>query len=384
MQGGEEMAENPLEALNDLGQCVWLDNLYRDLITTGSLMHMMNDDSVTGITSNPTIFQKAISGSAAYDESMKIMLRKGITDAKELFLGLAMEDVSRAADILHSVYGKSKCLSGYVSIEVSPDLAHDTQGTIKEALHLFSAINKENILVKVPATKEGLPAIEELTAAGVNVNITLLFSIERYKEVAEAYIRGLEQRLKNKKQVNEITSVASFFVSRVDTLVDKLLEQRIASSSGEEKNRLTALLGKAAVANAKLAYREYQGIFTSPKFLSLKEKGAHVQRLLWGSTGTKNPKYSDIKYVDELIAPDTINTMPEATLNAFKDHGKAKITIGEHMDEAERVFRELESLGISMKEVTDQLEKEGVKTFADSYFALLDEIAKRRDRIRAT
>ena len=378
------MAENPLEALNDLGQCVWLDNLYRDLITSGSLMHMMNDDGITGITSNPTIFQKAISGSAAYDESMKIMLGKGITDAKELFLGLAMEDVSRAADILHSVYGKSKCLSGYVSIEVSPDLAHDTRGTIKEALHLFSAIHKKNILVKVPATKEGLPAIEELTSAGVNVNITLLFSIERFKEVAESYIRGLEQRLKNKKQINEITSVASFFVSRVDTLVDKVLEQRIASSSGEEKNRLTALLGKAAVANAKLAYREYQGIFTSPRFLSLKEKGAHVQRLLWGSTGTKNPKYSDIKYVDELIAPDTINTMPEATLNAFKDHGKAKVTIGEHMDEAEGVFRELKSLGISMKEVTDQLETEGVKAFADSYFALLDEISKRRDRIRAT
>jgi len=202
--------------------------------------------------------------------------------------------------------------------------------------------------------------------------------------VAEAYIRGLEQRLRNKEQINEITSVASFFVSRVDTLVDKLLEQRIAASSGEEKNRLTALLGKAAVANAKLAYREYQRIFTSPRFLSLKEKGAHIQRLLWGSTGTKNPKYSDIKYVDELIAPDTINTMPEATLNAFKDHGKAKVTIGEHMDEAEGVFRELKSLGISMKEVTDQLETEGVKAFADSYFALLDEISKRRDRIRAT
>jgi len=378
------MAENPLAALNDLGQCVWLDNLYRDLITSGSLMHMMNDDGITGITSNPTIFQKAISGSAAYDESMKMMLRKGITDAKELFLGLAMEDVSRAADILHSVYGKSKCLSGYVSIEVSPDLAHDTRGTIKEALHLFSAINKKNILVKVPATKEGLPAIEELTSSGVNVNVTLLFSIERSKEVAEAYIRGLEQRLRNKEQINEITSVASFFVSRVDTLVDKLLEQRIASSSGEEKNRFSALLGKAAVANAKLAYREYQRIFTSPRFLSLKEKGAHIQRLLWGSTGTKNPKYSDIKYVDELIAPDTINTMPEATLNAFKDHGKAKVTIGEHMDEAEGVFRELKSLGISMKEVTDQLETEGVKAFADSYFALLDEISKRRDRIRAT
>ena len=378
------MAANPLEALNDVGQCVWLDNLYRDLITSGTLMHMMNDDGITGITSNPTIFQKAISGSVAYDESMKMMLRKGITDAKELFLGLAMEDVSRAADILHSVYGKSGCLSGYVSIEVSPDLAHDTRGTIKEALHLFSAINRKNILVKVPATKEGLPAIEELTAAGVNVNVTLLFSIERYKEVAESYIRGLEQRLKNNKQINEITSVASFFVSRVDTLVDKLLEQRIASSSGEEKSRLASLLGKAAVANAKLAYREYQGIFTSPRFLSLKAKGAHVQRLLWGSTGTKNPKYSDIKYVDELIAPDTINTMPEATLNAFKDHGNAKITIGEHMDEAEKVFSELKSLGISVKEVTDQLEKEGVKAFADSYFALLDEISKRRDRIRAT
>jgi transaldolase len=384
MQGGEEMAENALKALNEVGQCVWLDNLYRDLITSGSLTHMMNEDGITGITSNPTIFQKAISGSAAYDESIKMMLGKGITDAKELFLGLAMEDVSRAAEVLQSVYGKSKCLSGYVSIEVSPDLAHDTRGTIKEALHLFSAINKKNILVKVPATREGLPAIEELTAAGVNVNITLLFSIERSKEVAEAYIRGLEQRLGKKGRIDEITSVASFFVSRVDTLVDKLLEQRIASSSGEEKNRLTALLGKAAVANAKLAYREYEKIFTSPRFLSLKEKGAHIQRLLWGSTGTKNPKYSDIKYVDELIAPDTINTMPEATLNAFKDHGKAKITIGEKMDEAEKVFRELDSLGISMKEVTDQLEKEGVKAFSDSYFALLDEISKRRDRIRAT
>jgi transaldolase len=376
------MAQNPLKALNEAGQCVWLDNLYRDLITTGTLAHMM-EDGITGITSNPTIFQKAISGSASYDESMKAMLGKGITDAKELFLGLAMEDVSRAADILHPVYGSSQCLSGYVSIEVSPDLAHDTRGTIKEALHLFSAINKNNILVKVPATKEGLPAIEELTASGVNVNVTLLFSVERYKEVAEAYIRGLEHRLRKKEQVNGIFSVASFFVSRVDTLTDKLLEQRISSSAGEEKNRLTALLGKAAVANAKLAYREYERIFSSSKFLPLKEKGANVQRLLWGSTGTKNPKYSDIKYVDELIGPDTINTMPEATLNAFRDHGTVKITIGDQMGEAEKVLKGLASLGISLKEVTDQLEQEGVKAFADSYFALLDEISKRRDRIQA-
>jgi len=375
------MADNPLKALNEVGQSVWLDNLYRDLITTGSLIHMV-EDGITGITSNPTIFQKAISGSASYDESMREMLSKGITDAKELFLNLAMEDVTRAADVLHPVYRASKCLSGYVSIEVSPDLAHDTRETINEALHLFSAINRKNILVKVPATVEGLPAIEELTASGVNVNVTLLFSIERYKEVTEAYIRGLEKRLSKKEQINEITSVASFFVSRVDTLVDKRLEQRIASSPGEERGRLTALLGKAAVANAKLAYREYERIFSAPRFLALKEKGANVQRLLWGSTGTKNPKYSDIKYVDELIGPDTINTMPEATLTAFKDHGKVRITIGQGMDEAGEVLRELSSLGISMKEVTDQLEKEGVKAFADSYFALLDEIRKRIGRIK--
>lgn len=377
------MGENPLAGLHNLGQCVWLDNLYRGLITSGTLKRM-TEEGVTGITSNPTIFQKAISGSNAYDESLKNMLGRGITDPKELFLGLAVEDVSNAADILREVYGKTECLSGFVSIEVSPDLAYDTEATIKEARHLFLTIGKKNILVKVPATREGIPAIEELTSEGTNVNVTLLFSIERATEVAEAYIRGLERRIDKKGQISEITSVASFFVSRVDTLVDKILEGRLASAApDEEKRMISGLIGKAAVANARLAYKKYKEIFSSTRFLKIKEKGGRVQRLLWGSTGTKNPKYSDVKYVDELIAPDTINTMPEATLKAFEDHGKVKVTIEDNLKDAEDVFRKLNSSGIDMKQVTDQLEKEGVKTFSDSYFALLDEIAKRRDQILA-
>lgn len=375
------MGENPLAGLHNLGQCVWLDNLYRGLITSGTLKRM-TEEGVTGITSNPTIFQKAISGSNAYDESLKNMLGRGITDPKELFLGLAVEDVSNAADILREVYGKTECLSGFVSIEVSPDLAYDTEATIKEARHLFSTIGKKNILVKVPATREGIPAIEQLTSEGINVNVTLLFSVERSVEVAEAYIRGLEKRIDKNGHIDEITSVASFFVSRVDTLVDKMLDSRLVSAApDEEKRMISGLMGKAAVANARLAYKKYKESFSSPRFLKIKEKGGRVQRLLWGSTGTKNPKYSDVKYVDELIAPDTINTMPEATLKAFEDHGKVKVTIEDNLNDAEDVFRKLNSLGIIMKQVTDQLEKEGVKTFSDSYFALLDEIAKRRDQL---
>lgn len=377
------MGENPLAALQTLGQCVWLDNLYRDLITSGALNRMV-EEGVTGITSNPTIFQKAISGSTAYDDSLRALLRKGITDPKELFLGLAIEDVSNAADILLPVYGKTKCLSGYVSIEVSPDLAYDTEATMKEARYLFSTIGKKNILVKVPATKQGIPAIEQLTSEGINVNVTLLFSIQRAEEIAEAYIRGLERRIEKKAQVNEVSSVASFFVSRVDTLVDKLLVGRLAPATADrEKELITRLIGKAAVANAKLAYRKYKEIFSRPRFLTIKEKGGRVQRLLWGSTGTKNPKYSDVKYVDELIASDTVNTMPETTLNSFMDHGRVKVTIEDNLEDSEDVFKKLNSLGIDMKQVTDQLEREGVKAFSDSYFALLDEIAKRRDKILA-
>ncbi len=374
------MPKNPLIGLKELGQSIWLDNLSRKLIHSGELKRLIDEDGMSGITSNPTIFQKAISGSLDYDASMRRMLDKGIQDEKEIFLGLAIEDVSHAADILWPTYQSTNGLDGFVSIEVSPDLAYDTPATISEARRLFSTIGKKNILVKVPGTKQGLPAIEQLTSEGVNVNVTLLFSTERYEEVAEAYLKGLERRSRQGQPINDIASVASFFVSRVDTLADKLLEARLSSATSMgEKDKMANLFGKAAVANAKIAYKKYKTIFSGKRFLTLKEKGGRTQRILWGSTGTKNPKYSDIKYVEELIAPDSINTMIETTLKAFKDHGQAKITINGHLEEAERLFDELKSIGIDINDVTDQLEREGVQLFSDSFFSLLKEIAKKRD-----
>jgi len=374
------MNNNPLIGLRELRQSVWLDNLSRKLINSGELMRLIDEDGLSGITSNPTIFQKAISGSTDYDTSLQRTINKGIKDEKELFLGLAIEDVSKGADMLWPVYQSTNGMDGFVSIEVSPDLAYDTDATIAEARRLFSTLNRKNILVKVPATKQGLPAIEQLTSEGVNINVTLLFSIERYEEVIEAYLRGLERRADKGQPVNEIASVASFFVSRVDTLTDKLLETRFSSATSKpEKDKIASLFGKAAVANAKIAYKKYRDIFSGKRFLPLKEKGGHIQRILWGSTGTKNPKYSDIKYVEELIASDSINTLPETTIMAFKDHGKPRITISDHLEEAQRLFPELKSIGIEINEVTKELEREGVKLFSDSFFSLLKEIAKKRD-----
>jgi transaldolase len=308
------------------------------------------------------------------------MIDQGVKDEKELFLGLAMEDVSEAADLLWPTYQSANGQDGFVSIEVSPDLAYDTNATISEARRLFSNIGKKNILVKVPGTKQGIPAIEQLTSEGVNVNVTLLFSTDRYEEVAEAYLKGLERRTSQGQPIHDIASVASFFVSRVDTLTDKLLEARLSSvTSKAEKDKIVNLFGKAAVANAKIAYKKYRSIFSNRRFLTLKEQGGHIQRILWGSTGTKNPKYSDIKYVGELIGPDSVNTLPETTIKAFKDHGQAKVTIHNDLEEAEKLFPELKSVGIDIREVTEQLEKEGVQLFSDSYFALLKEIAKKRD-----
>jgi len=374
------MNKNPLISLKEIGQSVWLDNLSRKLIHSGELKRLIDEDGLSGITSNPTIFQKAISGSTDYDSSLRRMIDKGVKDEKELFLGLAMEDVSDAADLLRPPYQSANGQDGFVSIEVSPDLAYDTPATISEARRLFSTLGKKNILVKVPGTKQGVPAIEQLTSEGVNVNVTLLFSTERYEEIAEAYLKGLERRARQGQPINEIASVASFFVSRVDTLTDKLLEARISSATSKaEKDKMASLFGKAAVANAKIAYEKYRSIFSGKRFLTLKEKGGHIQRILWGSSGTKNPKYSDIKYVEELIAPDSINTLPEATIKAFKDHGQAKITISSDLEKARKLFPELKSMGIDIREVTEQLEKEGVQLFSDSFFALLKEIAKKRD-----
>lgn len=372
------MGANPLHELEKLGVSVWLDYLSRDIINSGKLKGLVAEDGLSGVTSNPTIFMKAITGSTEYDSPLKEMIEKGERDPKELFLGLALRDIADAADILRPVYMKDRGSNGFISIEVSPDLAYDTGATIKEARRLFSAIGKKNILIKVPATREGLPAIEELISEGVNVNVTLLFSIKRYEEVMEAYIRGLERRLEAGLPVGEVFSVASFFVSRVDTLVDKLLEKKL---SGPEKDRAEGLMGKAAVASAKLAYRKYREVFSGKRFSALKENGARIQRLLWGSTGTKNPAYSDIKYVEEIVGRDMINTMPETTMEAFKDHGNARATIEEGLEEAEAAFRGLEALGIDMDKVTQELEDEGVKLFSDSFFSLLKEIAAKRDAL---
>jgi transaldolase len=375
------MNENSVKKLQALGQSVWLDNLSRNLLNSGQLQKLI-DDGITGITSNPTIFQKAIAGSRDYDDSLRVSLAKGIQDDRELFFRLAIEDISRAADLLEPVYQSTGGRDGYVSIEVSPDLAYDTEKTIAEARHLFSAINKKNLLVKVPATPPGVPAIERLTAEGVNVNVTLLFSVKRYEEVARAYIQGLENRVARSLPIGEIASVASFFVSRVDTLVDKLLEARQASSRSEsEKGKLKSLLGRAAVANARIAYKKYREIFAGPKFQAL--RGARVQRILWGSSGTKNPAYSDVKYVDELIGPDSINTVPEATLEAFRDHGQLRITVEDNLAEAEKLFRELAAFQIDIEQVAGQLEKEGVKLFADSFDSLLKDIGEKKNALKS-
>jgi transaldolase len=366
------MSNNPLVELNRAGQSVWLDFISRDILNSGHLKRMIEEDALSGVTSNPTIFDKAISGSEEYDAALKDLLARGVRDTKEIFLSLAMRDVSDAADLFNPTYEATGGMDGFVSIEVSPDLAYNTGATVEEARRLFNTIGKRNILVKVPATREGLPAIEQLISEGINVNVTLLFSVGRYEEVMDAYMRGLEKRAGKGEPLEGVASVASFFVSRVDTLVDKLL-------AGKEGGK--DLAGKAAVANARLAYKKYRETFSSPRFLALKEKGAAVQRILWGSTSTKNPDYSDIKYVEEIIGADSINTIPEATIDAFRDHGKVSITIEDGLDEAEALPGSLSALGIDMKQVTDQLEEEGVKSFSDSFFALLEHIAGKRDRL---
>ena len=375
-------ADHPVRKLQQIGQSVWLDNLSRTLIQSGQLKRLIVEEGITGITSNPTIFQKAISGSRDYDSSLQGLLKKGIRDPKELFLGLAKEDISQAADLLWPVYQSTQGLDGYVSIEVSPDLAYDTEQTIAEAKRLFAEIGKKNVLIKVPATPQGIPAIERLTGEGVNVNVTLLFAVKRYEAVAEAYLRGLEQRIQKTLPVEGIASVASFFVSRVDTMTDKILEAKIASAAADpEKESLRGLRGKAAVANAKAAYQKFAEIFSGTRFRAL--KGARIQRILWGSTGTKNPAYSDLKYVEELIGPDSINTVPEATLQALLDHGKVRVSILDGLEKVQGLFEGLRTKGVEIDKITEDLEKEGVKLFADSFTLLLKEISQKRDSMLA-
>jgi len=371
---------NPLIELQKLGQSPWHDNIRRQLLTSGALKKMVKDGDITGLTSNPTIFEQAIAKSDDYDTEIEKLALKG-KSAEEIFDVLAIDDIRAAADVFAPVFKRTGGNDGHVSIEVAPKFAHDTQATIKEAHRLWKAVNRPNLMVKIPATPEGIPAIEQCIADGLNINITLIFSIERYHEVMDAYLAGLEKRVAAKKDISKIASVASFFVSRVDTLVDKLLEDKIKTIGAEKAGLMEKLKGQAAIANAKLAYSEFRKKFTSERYAALAHHGARLQRPLWASTSTKNPAYPDVYYVEAMIGPDTVDTMPPATIVAYKDHGRPKVRIDKDLDAALRVLDQLEEFGIRMEAVTQKLETDGVASFAKSFDSLIAVVAARREAI---
>jgi len=341
-------------------------------------MQGLIDQGIVGVTANPTIFEKAIGGSSDYDETIDTLARTDVS-ADIIFEKLAIEDIQTACDLFRGVWEQTKHVDGRVSLEVLPELAHETGQTVGQAWHYWQAVDRPNLLVKIPATKEGIAAIEESIYRGVSVNVTLIFSLDRYRDVMEAYLHGLERRVAEDKPINEIFSVASFFVSRVDSAVDKLLEAKIQATQDEnERQELQSLLGKAAVANAKMAYVAFQEMFSGARWEGLAAQGANCQRPLWASTGTKNPKYPDTMYVDELIGPDTVNTMPPATIEAFADHGHPARTVDQGVDEARRCLERLAAAGIKIDEVTEQLEVEGVKSFSDSFTKLRETIEQKR------
>ena len=369
---------NSLQQVQGLGQSVWYDDISRRLITSGELQGLI-DLGVTGLTSNPTIFEKAISGSSDYDDSLLELARAG-RETAEIYEHLTTEDIRAAADLLRPVHDLTEGADGYASVEVYPHLAHETEGTVREARRLYEALDRPNILIKVPGTLEGIPAIRRLIREGVSVNVTLIFSREIYAQVRGAYIAGLEDRAAAGGDLTRVASVASFFVSRVDAVVDGLLEELI----GQGYNELNALLGKAAVANARLAYRDFKETFESTRFERLREKGARVQRPLWGSTSTKNPAYSDVLYVEELIGRDTVNTMPDQTLKSFLDHGVAAETLGQDVNGGERVISSIEKAGVSLERVTATLLNDGIKAFADSFDQLMARLEEKRTGLAVT
>ena len=368
---------NPVQEAQQLGQSIWYDNIRRGLIKSGELQRLI-DMGITGLTSNPTIFERAIAGSTDYDLALLELTQNG-RSAGDIFEALAIEDIRAAADLLRPIYDQTGGADGYASLEVSPYLAKDTERTVAEGRRLFAALDRPNVLVKVPATLEGIAAVRQLIAEGINVNVTLIFSLDAYQDVREAYIGGLEDLASSGGDVSRVASVASFFVSRVDTAVDRLIEQRV----GEGREELTDRLGKAAIANAKLAYQEFQGAFGGERFNALRAKGARVQRPLWASTGTKNPAYSDVLYLDSLIGTDTVNTVPEPTLMAFVEHGRAAPTLARDAPEAEQTIHALEKAGISMELVTAMLLTDGLKAFTESYDTLLANIEDKRSRLLA-
>lgn len=376
---------NRLRQLQDFGQSIWFDNIHRAMVRGGELASMIKEDGLRGVTSNPTIFEKAIAGGSDYDQAIAELLRNhpGMP-IRDLFFALAIEDIQGAADLLLPVYRDTQARDGYVSLEVSPDLAYNSHGTIDEARRLWKKVNRPNLMIKVPATKEGLPAIEQLINDGINVNVTLLFSVQRYKEVADAFLSGLEARMRRGQPIAHVESVASFFVSRVDAAVEKQLSGMANTPKADKARALTA---KIAIANAKLSYMAYQEIYGAARFAALKENGASTQRLLWASTGTKSAELSDVLYLDELIGHDTVNTVPPATYKAFKDHGTAKATLEHGWDTAKAQLKQLAELGVDLNSVTTALEKEGVEAFIKSFTNLLAAIdskaAKVSEKLRA-
>jgi transaldolase/transaldolase/glucose-6-phosphate isomerase len=369
-------ATNPLKNLLKFGQSVWLDYIRRDLMTTGELKRLIEEDGLRGMTSNPAIFEKAISDSKLYDDILHSLAGKNLSPTQK-FEALAIRDIQDAADALRAVFDSSKGQDGFVSLEVSPLLARDTKSTVEEARRLHKAVGRPNVMIKVPGTDEGVPAFQQLTAEGININVTLLFSQQMYEQIAEAYVAGLEQLAAKGGDVSKMASVASFFISRIDSAIDKVVEAKLkASKDPAEQAALKNVQGKVAIANGKLAYQSYQRIFGTDRWKKLAAKGAHSQRVLWASTSTKNPAYSDVMYIEELIGPDTVNTIPPATLDAYRDHGHPRITLTENIPAAKQVMESLPKLGISMKDVTDKLTDDGVKLFSEAFDKLLQAIEK--------
>ena len=376
------MSTNPLIELTKLGQSIWNDNIERKLITSGELKRLIDEDGLSGVTSNPAIFEKAIAGSDLYADQLRELATEG-KSPMEIYEALAIRDIQMTADTLKEVYDRTGGTDGFVSLECSPLLANDTAGTIEEARRLWGLLDRNNVMIKIPGTQAGMPAIEQCIYEGININITLLFSLQAYEQTMEAYIRGLERRADENKPITNISSVASFFVSRIDTAVDKELERRIEQATDEaEKAKLQSLLGRIAIANAKVAYQRYKKIFHGERFAALKQNGAQVQRPLWASTSTKNPVYPDVYYVEALMGPETVDTLPPATIVAFRDHGRPRVTIETNMDEERTVLTRLEEVGISLDQVTAHVLADGVRLFVEPFEKLLKTIESRAAEIR--
>jgi transaldolase len=371
------MKNNPLRVLESLGQSVWLDYLGRGAIKSGQLQQLIEQDGLSGVTSNPAIFEKAIGESHDYDAAIQALAQEG-KSVEEIYQALTVEDIQMAADLFRPTYVSTQGADGYVSLEVSPHLAHDTQGTIAEAHRLWAAVQRPNLFIKVPATREGLPAIQQLVSEGINVNITLLFGLPRYREVADAYLDGLESLAAQRKPLTQVMSVASFFLSRIDVLVDPQLE-KIMEGGGPRAELAGRVHGQVAIASAKVAWQIYQEIFESARFRNLVASGARNQKLLWASTSTKNPAYPDLKYVEPLVGPDTINTMPLKTLEAYRDHGHPVLTLGEGVAEAQATLGRLAQLGIDLDSVTRQLEDEGINKFNKPFDLLAETLSRARE-----